>query len=68
MSDRGRSYSHDEAVAALKAIRQHQGTDDRGFPAHIVEDDHFEADAILLGLIGSAEVRDAFDQVGKWYA
>lgn len=64
MTQRGKSYSHDEALAALRAIRQRQG-DDGG---HISEDDHWEADSILLGLIGSGDIRDAFDRIGKWYA
>ena len=50
----------EEAIAALKAIKQNGGDD--------LEEDHVKADDILLSLIGDDRVRAAFDAIDKWYA
>lgn len=32
------------------------------------EDDHIDADAILVDLIGDQDVAAAYEAIGKWYA
>lgn len=69
------SLTRDEALAQLRAIRERQGGgvpdwSIRLFPqaAHIREEDHEEADEILLELVSDPEITDAFESIGKWYA
>lgn len=57
-----------EAKVRLQAIRDRQGYDDEGHPADIKEDDHYEADQILLDFIYDPEIERLFDSIGKWYA
>lgn len=57
-----------QALAALRAIRERQGTDSEGCPAAIREDDHIEADEVLLRYIADDELAAAFDRIAKWYA
>lgn len=45
---------------ALKRLRELQGSDP--------ESGHYEADQILLSLIGDVEIENAYRAIGKWYA
>ena len=68
--------TRDEALSQLNAIRERQGSEPapnylRGVdtvPTQIKEDDHVEADAILLDLIDDDEISEAYHAIGKWYA
>jgi hypothetical protein len=60
--------NRDQALAMLRAIRERQGNDEDGRPASIREDDHVDADEVLLRYIADDELAAAFDRIGKWYA
>lgn len=71
MSLSGGSYSRAEALHDLLELGDLQRSRDRGGSGdapQIREDDHVEADQILLGLIDDDEIRAAFDRIEKWYA
>lgn len=72
---RSKSYSRDDALCDLRAIRERQGDEQLpdylggGLgPAKIQEDDHLEADDVLLRLIDDPAIQEAFHSIGKWYA
>lgn len=60
--------SREEALAALKAIKDRQVLNERGYPISDVEADHGQADDILIALIDDAEVREVYESIRKWYA
>ena len=55
--------SPDEALAKLHALREAQDQDE-GDP----EQEHVDADQILLDLIGDERISEAFNSLMKWYA
>ena len=65
MTQPGDSYSRDRALADLRAIDERQGG-----PRYrrVQEDDHVEADEILLRLIDDDAITEIFHRIGKWYA
>lgn len=63
--------ARDEALAALKAIGDKQRSLERGGSdehPQIREDDHVDADEILLRFIADDAIAGAFDRIEKWYA
>ena len=50
----------EDLIAALEKIAKRDGADP--------DEDHHEADQLLLKYIGSASVTGAFDKIHKWYA
>jgi hypothetical protein len=58
-SNVGYTMSLSELISRLKALK------DNNFD---IEDRHIEADDLLLEFINIKEVKDAFDELEKWYA
>lgn len=56
----GGTMTRDEALHQLRAICERPQVDQ--------EVDHSDADAILLDLIGDAEITAAWEAVDKWFA
>jgi hypothetical protein len=52
--------TEDEAVAMLEWIKANLGGDK--------ESAHMHADDVLLSLVNSKRVADAYDEIDKWYA
>lgn len=52
----------EELIDRLKIISRHQNAKD-GY-----EEDHFNADALLLDYINDQRVVDAFNSIKKWYS
>jgi hypothetical protein len=61
------SYTRAQALADLAEIdaRQKPSADAR---RRITEQDHLDADEILLRLVGDEQVRAAWGRIGKWFA
>lgn len=55
----------DELLEALEEIRNRQR-----FPEYVntCEEDHFEADGLLLKYIDDVRITKLFNQIEKWYA
>lgn len=60
-----------DILARLRAIGDEQRSAARGgsdkWP-QINEDDHGEADDLLLELIADPEITEAYNRIGKWYS
>lgn len=57
----------EELIEGLINIKDKQ--DDRGgFVCGDFQDDHRDADELLLEYIDNEEVTNAFDEIDKWYA
>jgi len=56
--ERGRKMTKEELIIKLKILAE------RGLP----EEDHLDADELLLEYIGDPEIQIAFDNILKWYS
>jgi hypothetical protein len=62
-----KSYTRDQALFDLICIDERQKPTPEGY-RQIREDDHIDADDILLRLIDDDEITEVFERIGKWYA